>query len=206
MRPDLPIGVGVDMGEVYDSTAVVWAQRQRGLECTNPACEVEVLAATSKSPARLQWLHGQPGCRADRLVVRCRRWANPYPVGHALREQWRVNTEEVRALLRVLRGQYPQAMAGRDKKPRMPGPAYAYDPWHFRESAETLEGEGLNMVEVPQNASRMGPASEQLLELAKAAPHRARWRPGPALLDHERHREMDPPRMGDRQAQGLHRN
>jgi phage terminase large subunit-like protein len=41
----------------------------------------------------------------------------------------------------------------------------AYDPWQFRESAEILAERGLPMVEFPQNASRMAPASEQLYEL-----------------------------------------
>jgi len=139
---------------VYDSTGVVWAQRKRKQPCENPAC-VEAEA------------HGQDGCRADIVVVRARRWANPYPPGHRLRDAWRVNTEEVREHLRTLHERYPEAMAKRDKR-TMPGPAFGYDPWHFRESAEMLEEEGLNMVEFPQNAARMGPASELLLELVKA--------------------------------------
>jgi phage terminase large subunit-like protein len=40
-----------------------------------------------------------------------------------------------------------------------------YDPWSFRESAEMLAEEGLPMVEFPQNAARMAPASETLYEL-----------------------------------------
>lgn len=128
----LPVGAGVDMGEVYDSTGRVVAQRQ-----------------------------------GDKVVVRARRWSNPYPPGHSLRPAWRVNTQEVRDDVLQVRADYPEAMAKRDKK-TMPGPAVAYDPWHFRESAELLEDDGVNMVEFPQNAARMGPASEQLLELVKA--------------------------------------
>lgn len=41
----------------------------------------------------------------------------------------------------------------------------AYDPWQFLESAEMLAERGLPMVEFPQNASRMSPASETLYEL-----------------------------------------
>jgi phage terminase large subunit-like protein len=41
----------------------------------------------------------------------------------------------------------------------------AYDPWQFMESAELLSERGLPMVEFPQNASRMAPASETLYEL-----------------------------------------
>lgn len=40
-----------------------------------------------------------------------------------------------------------------------------FDPWGFRESAEILAEMGLPMVEFPQNASRMSPASENLYEL-----------------------------------------
>jgi phage terminase large subunit-like protein len=40
-----------------------------------------------------------------------------------------------------------------------------YDPWSFRESAEIMLETGLPMVEFPQNAARMAPASEQLYEL-----------------------------------------
>jgi phage terminase large subunit-like protein len=43
----------------------------------------------------------------------------------------------------------------------------AYDPWSFRESAEMLADEGLPMVEFPQTAARMAPASEHLYELVK---------------------------------------
>jgi phage terminase large subunit-like protein len=41
----------------------------------------------------------------------------------------------------------------------------AYDPWQFLESAEILQERGMPMVEFPQNASRMAPASETLYEL-----------------------------------------
>lgn len=140
----LPVGVGVDMGEVYDSTGRAIAQRQPCLHRD----------------------HSPEVCLGDVVVVRGRRWANPYPPGHSLRPAWRVSTEEVREDLRELHALYPVPMAKKDKR-IMPGPAYAYDPWHFRESAEMLEADGLNMVEFPQFASRMGPASEQLLELVK---------------------------------------
>ena len=53
----------------------------------------------------------------------------------------------------------------------------AYDPWSFRESAEILADMGLPMVEFPQNAARMAPASEQLYELVTDGPARARRRP-----------------------------
>ena len=47
--------------------------------------------------------------------------------------------------------------ATRRRSGRCPGPAFAYDRWAFGESAETLEQEGLAMVDFPQNATTMGP-------------------------------------------------
>lgn len=141
----LPAGAAVDMGEVYDSTARALAQRQ---------------------PCRHR-RHAPDACPGDVVVLRTRRWANPYQASHTLRDSWRVNTEEVRADVRNLHATYPVPMAKRDKK-IMPGPAVAYDPWQFRESAQMLDDEGVNMVEFPQNAARMGPASELMLELVKA--------------------------------------
>lgn len=40
----------------------------------------------------------------------------------------------------------------------------AYDPWRFDRSAETLESEGLSMVEYPQTNERMCPASQGLYD------------------------------------------
>lgn len=105
--------------------------------------------------------------QGEDVVVRARAWDNPYPKGHRLHDGWQVSTEEVRRHLRDLRDAYPVPMAKRDER-TVPGPAFAYDPWHFRESAEMLADDGLNMVEFPQYASRMGPASEGLYELVKA--------------------------------------
>lgn len=131
---DLPVGVGLDKGETYDSTAVVLAQRQ-----------------------------------GERVVIRLgKAWQNPYPPGHKLRDSWQVNTEEVRTYLRELYETYPVA-AGVDEFSRVRrGPAFAFDPWHFAESADMLAHEQLNMLKFPQNMSRLVPASEQFFELVKA--------------------------------------
>jgi phage terminase large subunit-like protein len=55
----------------------------------------------------------------------------------------------------------------RDDKTRrpIPGPAFGYDKVAFRESAEILENDGLNMVDVPMNPSTFAPASTQTYEL-----------------------------------------
>lgn len=78
----------------------------------------------------------------------------------------RVSTIAMRARLRELRGQYPQPQM-RDEKSQVPllGPAIAFGRWAFQESAEELDAEGLNMVDFPQQASTMGPASVQAYEL-----------------------------------------
>lgn len=41
----------------------------------------------------------------------------------------------------------------------------AYDPWYFERSRQTLEDEGVPMLEFRQTADRMGPASEALFDL-----------------------------------------
>ncbi len=78
----------------------------------------------------------------------------------------RVNVEAMRATLRTLRERFP-APAVRDPKTkrRVPGPAVAFDPWAFTESADTLEQDGVNMVDFPQAAGTMGPASTTSYEL-----------------------------------------
>jgi hypothetical protein len=72
----------------------------------------------------------------------------------------------MRVYLRDLRGRFPVPQARDEKTGRaLQGPAFAYDRWAFSESAETLEQEGLAMVDFPQNATTMGPASTQAFEL-----------------------------------------
>lgn len=78
-----------------------------------------------------------------------------------------VSTEEMRKHLRGLRASFPRAQAGDPKTKRpVPGPAVAYNRWAFAESAEQLDQEGLHMVDFPQTAALMGPASTLTYELA----------------------------------------
>jgi phage terminase large subunit-like protein len=81
-------------------------------------------------------------------------------------ETGRVSTEEMRIYLRELRGRFPlpQMTDVRSKRP-IPGPAIAFERWSFAESAGELDQEGLNMVDFPQVAGSMGPASTQAYEL-----------------------------------------
>jgi phage terminase large subunit-like protein len=78
----------------------------------------------------------------------------------------RVDVQRMRAYLRDLRARFPKP-ATFDAKTRMRifGPAFAFDRWAFSESAEELDQEGLNMVDFPQYASTMGPATTQAYEL-----------------------------------------
>jgi phage terminase large subunit-like protein len=129
----LPIGVGVDMGQTHDDTAVAWAQRQ-----------------------------------GDLCLVRAKVWSNPYPPNHRAHDSWRMPVAKVMDFLRELRSDYPAAMS-RDEETLLavPGPAFAYDPWHFEEPAQALDNEGLNMVLFPQRLEKMGPASTLAFGLVK---------------------------------------
>jgi phage terminase large subunit-like protein len=72
--------------------------------------------------------------------------ANGQPV-----EDWKTPTGEVMALIRDLHSTYDVRVG--------------YDAWGIKESVETLESEGVVMVEVPQTNARMIPATEYLYEL-----------------------------------------
>lgn len=93
----------------------------------------------------------------DRLVVRARHFAPSALTG-------RVNTEEMRQVLRDLRGRFGRPTMRDEKRRYIPGPAFAYDSWAFGEAAEALEQDGLNMVHFPQAAATMGPASTSTYE------------------------------------------
>lgn len=79
----------------------------------------------------------------------------------------RVDTGAMRAALRGVRQRFPRP-ALRDPKTKrpVPGPAVAYDPWAFTESADELDTEGVNMVDFPLTAATMGPASTAVYERA----------------------------------------
>lgn len=103
--------------------------------------------------------------QGERTVLRARVWENPYPAEDPRHSRWKLNIEEIEAWLRELRQTYPVAATEIDRR-LIAGPEFAYDPFYFERSAQLLEGEGLAMVEYPQNDSRMVPASQTLYELA----------------------------------------
>ncbi|MHB8397808.1 MAG: terminase TerL endonuclease subunit [Candidatus Limnocylindrales bacterium] len=96
--------------------------------------------------------------QAERIVLRARFWANPFPPGHSDHDDWELDVGAVTDELRRLRALFPKPAARVDGESR-DGPAFCYDPWGFREAANTLWDEGLAMIEVPQTNERLGPAT-----------------------------------------------
>lgn len=77
----------------------------------------------------------------------------------------RVDTGEMRQALMDLRVRFPAPQMSDPKTNRpVKGPAVAYDPYAFMESAEMLDLEGVNMVHFPQAASTLGPATTTVYE------------------------------------------
>jgi phage terminase large subunit-like protein len=96
--------------------------------------------------------------QGERIVVRARFWANPFPPGHSQHDDWELDVRQVMDHLRELRAEYPKPATRIDGRTR-DGPAFCYDPWGFREAAQVLWDEGLAMIEVPQTNERLGPAT-----------------------------------------------
>ena len=101
----------------------------------------------------------------DKFVVQARVWENPYPRGHSLRSTWKLNMNEPINFLKALYMKFPQAAIIDEDWGAIPGPAFAYDPRFLEYAAQQLEGDGLNMIEVPQTDERMCPASEHAYRL-----------------------------------------
>ena len=97
--------------------------------------------------------------QGDRVVVRLQVFAAESATGV-------VSTEAMRATCRSLRLTYPLPQTWDEKTRRpIPGPAFGFDRVAFGESAEMLEADGLNMVDMPMTASVMGPPSTLTFEL-----------------------------------------
>ena len=97
--------------------------------------------------------------QGDRVVVRSQVFAAESATGV-------VSTEAMRVRLRELRAEYPLPMAADEKTHRaILGPAFGFDRVAFGESAEMLEQDGLNMVDVPMTAATMAPPSTTTYEL-----------------------------------------
>lgn len=121
--------------------------------------------------------------QGDRTVLRPRFWSNPHPEGHPNHAGWELDIAEVREYLRELYAEFPAPAAFKpDTKVPAAGPAFVYDPWKFKESAQILALEGLNMIEFPQWNRYMVPASTTLYELIKTG--RIAHPADPTLTEH----------------------
>jgi phage terminase large subunit-like protein len=100
--------------------------------------------------------------QGEMVVVRSKVFAPDSATG-------KVNTEAMRAYLRELRVTYGLPMVRDENRRPIPGPSFAYDRWSFSESAESLEQEGLNMVDFPQTAQFMAPATATAYDLINDA-------------------------------------
>jgi phage terminase large subunit-like protein len=97
--------------------------------------------------------------QGDRVVVRMQVFAPESSTGIVSTEALRVRAREIRAL-------YPLAQAADPKTKRgIPGPAFALDRQSLGETAETMEDDGLNVVDVSMTAAHMAPPSMTTFEL-----------------------------------------
>lgn len=102
--------------------------------------------------------------QGDRTVVRARIWENPHAKGTSDYDSYKFNIADAENYLRELYQTFPVPTAEIDDE-LLPGPEFNYDPHFFERSAQELAGDGLAMVEFPQNNARLCPASQALYEL-----------------------------------------
>lgn len=134
----LPIAVAIDFGVSDDTTCIAVAQR---------------------IPYPIGRRNGHVPSADDHIVLRARFFAPDPTTGQE------ADVAEIMDWLRTLRTLFPVPARRIQGRRGSAGPVFAYDPWNFRAPALILEGEGLVMVEIPQNDSRMVPASTELYEL-----------------------------------------
>lgn len=143
LDPRLPLVVAIDIGLKHDWASITAAQWQDG----RPTNEDD----------------GRP---TRRLVTRAASWRNPFPEDHREHAEWELDIGLVRKALRGLFTAFPVAAAkDADTKMARPGPAFVFDPWKFKESAQILAAEGLHMIEFLQYDRYMVPACTVFYEL-----------------------------------------
>lgn len=120
--------------------------------------EWDVCAGRPKfNPAEPIWMAVDVGIRRDSAVITWGQWVeDTLHVGQRILTPEGMGESFGVADVRGIVASYAKEFAPAE---------IAYDPWSFRESAEILLERGLPMVEFPQSASRMAPASENLYEL-----------------------------------------
>jgi len=166
LDPKLPTGVGIDIAKNIDSSALGIAQRHE-MPPICPRCG-ELATFTEQGPGDG---YVCSVCSEDleepppevRYVLNGTIWENPYPEHHSLHADWRMNNNLVMDECRRLFADFPVPSCEIDGEIK-PGPAYGFDPWRFRTEASTLAGEGLAMIEFPQNDARMIPVSQSFFE------------------------------------------
>lgn len=103
-----------------------------------------------------------------KILYQSKIWTNPYRKGTSAYSSWTMDIAEVEQFLTDLREAFPTATSlDEEEEYRVAGPAFFYDRHFFARSAETLSADGLNMLEVPQNDTRMVPASQRFFEVIK---------------------------------------
>jgi len=132
-----PVAVAIDFGVSDDTTCVTVAQR---------------------IPMPIGRTRPEIPSDADLVRVRSRFFVPNADSGEE------ADVAEILNYLRSLRVRFP-VLARKVPRRGAAGPVYAYDPWGFKAMAQILEGEGLVMVEVPQNDGRMVPAATELYGL-----------------------------------------
>lgn len=119
----------------------------------------------------------------DRIKLVPRFWFNPWEPGHPQHGLWELDIAIIREHLRELFTLYPVSASFKvGTRVSAPGPAFLYDPWKFRESAQMLAGEGLQMLEMPQWDRHMVPACTEFYEMAVSG--RLAHDGDPILTDH----------------------
>lgn len=133
-----PVAVAIDFGVSDDTTCVAIAQR---------------------IPMPFGRRNPEVPSSEDHIVIRTKFFQPDPDIGEEV---------DVLAILEYLRSiarAFPERARKVEGRRYAAGPVFAYDPWGFKALATILEGEGLVMVEVPQNDSRMVPAATELYSL-----------------------------------------
>lgn len=104
--------------------------------------------------------------QGDQTVVAARIWENPYRPDDPRHDEWHMDLATLAQYLRELRERFPTPAALLpDSDTPAAGPLFLADPYQLRHLIESLQGEGLNVLHVPQTPTRMVPVAQTLHEL-----------------------------------------
>lgn len=102
--------------------------------------------------------------QGDRLVTMTRVWMNPFQPGDSREPLYQVPMDEVEQYCRDIAEKFPLPAVKDEAGRPIIGPAFNYDQMYFSRSADALEHEGLNMIEIPANKTRWIPISRTFYE------------------------------------------